>query len=128
MVHKPYLRCGEEHIVRYMSHSTGYNTQSNAGEDVGVVSLAGVEGASVRQLHLVERTPAGKDAATLTTERRALRKRTFVWEVKTQTMNGCSVKTTDGLFVCVWFRPTGGLWSNTSDIIEGRNARRDASR
>lgn len=53
-----------------MSHSTGYNTQSHAREDVGVVSLAGVEGASVRQLHLVKRTPAGKDAAALTTEER----------------------------------------------------------
>lgn len=53
-----------------MSHSTGYNTQSNAGEDIGVVPLAGVEGASVRQLHFVKRTPAGEDATALTSEER----------------------------------------------------------
>lgn len=53
-----------------MPHAAGYNTQSNAGEDVGVVSLAGVEGTSVRQLNFVKRTSAGKDAAALTTEER----------------------------------------------------------
>lgn len=63
-----YLCCGEEDIIRYVAHSTGYNTQSNSREDVGVVSLAGVERASISQHHLVKRTSAGKDAPALITE------------------------------------------------------------
>lgn len=51
-----------------MADSAGYNTQSDPGEDVGVVSLPGEEGASVGQDHLVERTPAGKDASALIKE------------------------------------------------------------
>lgn len=51
-----------------MAHATGYNAQSHPGEDVGVVSLAGVEGATIRQSHLVKRTSTGKNAAALAAE------------------------------------------------------------
>lgn len=51
-----------------MAHPAGYNAQSYAWENVGVVSLARVKGASISQHHLVKRTPAGKDAPTLKTE------------------------------------------------------------
>lgn len=60
-----YLRCGEEDVVRYVAYSAGYDTQSDSREDVGVVSLAGVEGAAVSQRHLVERTSTGENAPAL---------------------------------------------------------------
>lgn len=64
-----HLCCGEEDVVRYVAHSTRYDTQSDSREDVGVVSLAGVEGASVGQRHLGKRTSTGKDATALKTDR-----------------------------------------------------------
>lgn len=51
-----------------MAYTAGYHPQSHSGEDVGVVSLAGVEGATVRQHHLIKRTSAGKNAAALVAE------------------------------------------------------------
>lgn len=65
-----YLCCGEEDVIRYVSYSAGYDTQSNSREDVGIVSLSGVEGASVSQHHLIKRTSTGKDAPALVTEGR----------------------------------------------------------
>lgn len=65
-----YLCSGEEDIIRYVAHSTGYNTQSNSWEDVGVVALPREEGASISQHHLVKGTTTGKDAPTLMTDRR----------------------------------------------------------
>lgn len=62
-----YLCCGEEDIIRYVAHSTGDNAQSNSREDVGVVSLARVEGASISQHHLVKWASTGKDAPALRT-------------------------------------------------------------
>lgn len=64
------LSCGEEDVVRYVAHSAGYDSQSNSGEDIGVVALSWVEGASIRQCHFVEWTSAGKDAPALETQRR----------------------------------------------------------
>lgn len=63
-----HLCCGQENIVRYVAYTTGYHPQSHSGEDVGVVSLAGVEGATVRQHHLIKWTPAGKNAPALVAE------------------------------------------------------------
>ena len=60
-----YLCCGEEDVVRYVAHSTSNNAQSDSGEDVGVVSLAGDEAAPVSQRHFVERTATGEDAPAL---------------------------------------------------------------
>lgn len=66
-----------------MAHSTRYDTQRDSREDVGVVSLARVEGASIGQRHLVKRTSTGKDAAALITEeskRRASTKQGLCYE------------------------------------------------
>lgn len=64
-VYASYLRRGEEDVVRYVAHAAGDDAQSQTWEHIGVVSLAGVKGASVSQHHFVKRTPAGKDAPTL---------------------------------------------------------------
>lgn len=64
-----YLCCGEEDVIRYVAHSAGHDTQSDPGEDVGVVSLPGVEGASISQRHLVEWTSAGEDTSALIKKR-----------------------------------------------------------
>lgn len=67
-VRRTHLCCGEEDVIGYVAHTTGYNTQSDSREDVGVVSLPGVEGTSISQRHLVERAPAGEDASALRTQ------------------------------------------------------------
>lgn len=63
-----HLCCGQENIIRYVAHATGDNAQSHSGEDVGVVSLAGVEGTAVRQYHLIKWTSTGKNAPALVAE------------------------------------------------------------
>lgn len=64
-----YLCCGEEDVIRYVAYSTSNDTQSNSGEDVGIVSLAGDKGASVSHCHFVKRTSTGKDAPALERKR-----------------------------------------------------------
>lgn len=68
-----YLCCGEEDVIRYVAHSAGYNPQSNSREDIGVVSLPGVEGAPINQRHLVEGASTSKDAPTLIAEKKRKR-------------------------------------------------------
>lgn len=63
-----HLCCGQENIVRYVAHATGYNAQGHSREDVGVVSLAGVKGPAVGQHHLIKGTSTGKNAPALTAE------------------------------------------------------------
>lgn len=80
---RAYLCCGEEDVIRYVAHSTGYNSQSDSREDISVVSLPGVEGTSISQRHLVERTSTSKDAPALITGREMmLRKDPFFTQLK----------------------------------------------
>lgn len=72
---RTYLCCGEEDVIRYVAHSTGYNTQSNSREDVSVVSLPGVKGTSISQRHFVEWTPTSEDAPALLIEREMMMKK-----------------------------------------------------
>lgn len=51
-----------------MAHTTGHDAQSHSREHVGVVSLAGVKGPTVRQHHLIKGTPTGKNAPALMAE------------------------------------------------------------
>lgn len=60
-----YLCCGEEDVLADVSHGAGGHPQADTREDVGVVSLAGVEGPPIRQRDRVERAAAGEDASTL---------------------------------------------------------------
>lgn len=59
------LCSGEEDVIRDVANSAGDDAQGHPGEHVGVVSLSGIERASVGQRHLAERTPASEDPATL---------------------------------------------------------------
>lgn len=65
-----YLCSGEENVIRYVADSAGYNAQSDSRKDVGIVTLSGVEGASICQRHLMKGTSTSKDAPTLVKERR----------------------------------------------------------
>lgn len=77
-----YLCSGEEDVVRYVAHSAGDNTQSHSREYISVVPLPGKEGASVGQRHLLERTPAGKDASPLIKERGKKRRKKDLYNPK----------------------------------------------
>lgn len=59
------LCCTEEDFLCYVSDGAGSDTQAHPREDVGIVSLTGMEGPPVRQRDGVERAPAGEDAPTL---------------------------------------------------------------
>lgn len=66
-VRAAYLCCSEEDVLADVSHGAGCHPQADAREDVGVVSLAGVEGPPIRQRDWVERAAAGEDASALKT-------------------------------------------------------------
>ena len=60
-----YLCCSEEDFLSNMSDGTSSDTQAHSGEDVGVVSLTGVELPPIRQGEGVEWAATGKDAPPL---------------------------------------------------------------
>lgn len=65
-----YLCGGEENVIRYVADSAGYNAQSDSREDVGIVTLSGVEGAPICQRHLIKGTSTSKDAPALVKEKK----------------------------------------------------------
>ena len=60
-----HLCSGEEHVIRYVAHTTGNNAQSHPREHIGIVTLARIEGATIRQCHLIEGAPTSKDSPAL---------------------------------------------------------------
>lgn len=64
-----HLCCSEEDVLADVSHGAGSHPQADAREDVGVVSLAGVEGPPIRQRDWVKRAATGEDASTLQNHR-----------------------------------------------------------
>lgn len=60
-----YFCCSEEDFLGDVSDAAGGDAQAHSGENVGVVSLAGIERPPIRQRDAVERAAAGEDAPPL---------------------------------------------------------------